>query len=419
MQHEWEYSVVRCTSMLDGGERFEWEVRCFIYPDAVFVDIAEIMLKFFAHRRHVQVWKELQRQRPMWASLCGVFNYDLDAEYQGSTRRAKCIGQQGGAHVRSVHCVSVRFLVLLLANYAARSYLKWWRHRGAAMLRTFFEEFLEPTTCTAELLDELWGRVGFGRCGCENSEHCLHCKITELREAFSGAGPHECFAHIMVKLMLASTTCRFARDAFHEYTLRVAQGVRETLRRGKGAIPHHKVLTESRPSGRTKVSDSFRYAVVKGLRKLKRVRHGKHFVRADGLGRGLYRKWLLRDVAGYMHAINRVMGQEHLGKEGCSLMICEDATRLGNPARETLILVASSPATRTSCVMVPQAPACSLASGPCPVPRGRSEGRMALGLHLGIAIPRWVANFGPRCRAPRFEKPRKNTRCRAPRFERH
>ena len=96
--------------------------------------------------------------------------------------------------------------------------------------------------------------------------------------------------------------------------------------------------------------------MVPQLLRNRRCKRTQQLMGADGYHRATHYRWRQRELSGYLAACNRILGRERFVKRGVSLTLAEDASRLGNPAREMLLQVATAAQESSSCLLVPQAP---------------------------------------------------------------
>ena len=96
--------------------------------------------------------------------------------------------------------------------------------------------------------------------------------------------------------------------------------------------------------------DTYKVHAMRTLLAKRGAKNGKAMLKLDSFHASTHHKWVCKEMSAYLVACNRKLGGAH-----GTLAIYEDAARLGNPAKEVLLMLGHHADTDQGCVLPPQA----------------------------------------------------------------
>jgi hypothetical protein len=361
MEPPWTFHEVNLHAAVLEGPRLLIELKMYLYAgsEEVFVSADDIARAMFSHQRNVQVWKLLRRQRDVWQEVCEQLGLDFNAEFRPSKRLARCLPEEFSApceKTRSCQTVSVRLLILWLLHNGVHSHRVMFRRIAACMLRATLVAFTDGQCNTTQEFSELRAEAGAG-CDCQDLDGCVFARHRLIISVLEAGDRREVLQGMMEKCAQALYHCAFARKVLLRYVALVERAFLSTLESGalRSDKEGHKVEVAARKTGgRRKAEDTYRAAMVSSLLKRRRLKNTKALLRADGWHRSTHSRWVRSNVAAYVWSSRQQLG---LNCDDCtgSWVLREDATRIGNPSKETLVAVISKQTHGGSAVMAPQA----------------------------------------------------------------
>lgn len=216
------------------------------------------------------------------------------------------------------------------------------------MLRLFLEAALPDNGCVANFVQDLW-RDGRSFCNhYSGGDDCGHVALADLPDLpTSGSIAAQAVDSLCVLMphVVGCAGCRHvvlcAVDVFQQRIDRfICEQHRETL--------PHKVPPRQRATKGVMADDTFRKYAAKKVMQQRRAKNGKGMVKMEGFAKSSYHRWVRKEMCAYAVACNRMLQPKN------TIAIYEDASRLGNPAREILLMLGYCCDSRLGCVMPPQ-----------------------------------------------------------------
>jgi hypothetical protein len=364
MQCDWAYHGVELIAPKGDGVRLLVRCNFYRYTDgAVYCNADEVCRAMYSHQTSVQVWKKLREVRPVLEQMCSELGWDMGREYLPSVRmvRQGVMPEAQPQKTRSCQCISPQLLMLWVLCHAVHSQRHKFKDIGKAIARVLFQTFCNRSCCTMEPFDKLCAELQ-GECSCEDKMACVFARSQRIRVVVQNDSdkPLELLG-LLEKMMSGIFHCDFARQTLKVYGKLFAESLSSTLEKSDfntERLPHKIDVLGSRRK-RRRAEDTYRHSLLAGLVRKRRAR-GRSHLGADGWAKATHSRWVQSHNVAYLLSTRRQLGSG--SPEGLAGGWClrEDATRVGNPSRETLLGIISKQTAFQSAVLVPQVPLGSL-----------------------------------------------------------
>ena len=297
------------------------------------------------------MWREAKIARTSLKVAADAMNFDWATEYQPSVKMCKCnTDLKATAYTRSSQTLSTRLAILQHVLWAASAWRTAHRERCDMMGIALFERVGARLEVTAELVEQMWAG-GLAFCTDVVGEECSHVKFdVVVGIGQPGVSPQQQVWTSMKELCRHLHSCGLAKHMLLCLLQMTVVSVERALDEDFKEIRPHKVELKVR-SGCTnrRAPDTFRHFIMRTVRMKGRGQNGKSAMKLDGYHASRHAAWLQKEVSAYLFACRRTFTAR-----GGTYGIWEDAARLGNPAKEHLVMLGVSMQDGHGCVLPPQ-----------------------------------------------------------------
>lgn len=348
---EWSYFTRRATRSCPEGNTLTVDLSAYSYDDVGLVcwDITALVEALWSHRKTLQVWSQLQKDRRLWEACCDQLGIDWLANYHPSKRQ--CQGESGpepSRFTRSCQTVSTTLLIVILLGWIVWSKLQKTRSRAHTIAQLFMDHFASGASIDAGDFQRMI-REARHECGDENAD-CPHLPLARLEAQLAIETPQLRWLGVCSTLFGLIGNCAAARTILKELIGQMADRVMGGLSSMSATNPQ-KLDIKRRKSGKAApAEDTYRIHHLRCLMKSRKSKNGKAAMKLDGYHDSVHMRWVDKDCAAYAVALAREFNQA----TGV-LAVFEDAARLGNPARELFVYLTWSCSLRKGGAMPPQA----------------------------------------------------------------
>ena len=311
---------------------------------------ADVLRNMYSGRKTCQAWAEAQKERePLtaFAELCGV-SY---GEHFVPSRRQVRAGWAMSAYTRDSQQLSTLLLLCQLLCWSCSSWKHVMKEKARTMLRLLLSGTVQLSLISCQMVEHMWSdAVSF----CDSSMGQTACGHFDgasfsMGEASVGMTPVErLVAHLVLVAPIAGA-CRACKHVLSVCVRGLAEAINGSLATMCPAKPPHKARSRTGGSKQgSRVTDTFRRFASRTARGKRVGRQGKSAARQEGLAASTFHRWVRKDMCAYWMACRR-----QLQPRG-TLAIYEDASRLGNPAQECLVMLGYCCDSDQGCVLPTQ-----------------------------------------------------------------
>ena len=349
------------------GASLDLKYVSYQYSDGVTTWAYEPALEaFYHHRKKLYVWKVAQVERRLLDEFMEKYDMHLRDHFHPSRKMCQQVADKHVATNYSRHCQTMDTTAFLFQHlvWAACSWKHDSKRLGSRMLAALLARCVPLALWSFQDVISAWN-VGLALCD-QCGDGCAHLQTSRLPDIDSNPNEHQVIADALATFFPKALACRACMHVVKVSIAQLQVAIDANLSKSAPPTAAHKVERRTTTNGgKRRIDDTFSdtaltRVVRRGMGKL-----GKSMASLEGLANSCYHGWVRKQMSAYMVATNREASG--LGSIG----IYEDATSLGKPAKEILVLVGYSAARQKGFVLPPQAPwlltnmACDLGMGEC------------------------------------------------------
>lgn len=354
----YEVRFAPCSAVTASNEVAQREWKAHVYDDgAIYWEVRRFILAFLAGgRKDFEVAKILRAARGPLTTVLEEWGLSLDNEILPSFKAASCRGEATmlnakgrGEWTSSTPGALAWLLHLSCASHRAKS-----KEQAKALLRGFLVAFASPASAAAHSMAEDI-KQALSSCQQPPQGHwgsCCHLRIAI--DAMLTAGPAGQMWTNLTKALqhiyLARPVCVASRRLLAGVLQRLCQDVDGKV---SDMQPPKNFSSFSMPQGRKRklrIDEDYKRYLVSEAVAAKRAHCGAQYAKTTGdVHPETARKWDEAHMANYIAAAWHTMGSSTLVSLAC------DASKVGNPAEETVMFLAWDMESNKAVVLPPQA----------------------------------------------------------------
>lgn len=325
------------------GTRVQWEAKAWLYDDGVLCwEMRRIIPLVYKHLHTMDVGKLMrqwvERTQPFWDAL------DIEAAraYFPSQRAEQCRLDKGGSpladaiagKIRGEASMETKALLVSLAVHATMPRAKAIKAHSAACLQALVAQCAQAVH--RNMTEDEWDPKACGMCDAVCPDGCCHHFPADVRTPPMAANFPEMMVELILSFAKQALVCPGMAVLLDDLCSFVADALREELPAGASKDPTKSNAPRTDKKAR-RFDEDLRTHIMTTLPQKRKLASSAQGVRAafDIKQAKTGRDWVQRQVHEYIQASWEQVAQAG-GIRG-PLGITEDAARLGNPARETVI----------------------------------------------------------------------------------
>lgn len=353
MASDWSHHDIKSNGRGGGGDVVHIDYTAYQYTDGKTTWAYEPALEaFLGHRRNMKPWLVSQRERAPLQDYCAKCDVPFADMFHPSRKQcqAKVSAPAATAYTRNSQTMDTRLFMLQHLVWAGMAWKQVQKHKATTILEVLLSKCHRYDEFGMEAFQDAWV-VGANLCDNFKEGGCAHMGIelpvSEEEEPYNLRRLVLCLARF-VPLGLSCAGCR---HVVHVALERIAASIDDGLAESVPSIAPHKVNRKRGADGRLKrIDDTFSSFALTKIAKQSRGGNGKQLCKVDGCNGSTYKQWVLKELASYLIATNRAV------EAPATVVIAEDAARLGSPAKETVIMVGWESNSGHGFVLPPQVP---------------------------------------------------------------
>jgi hypothetical protein len=355
MPLQWELKSLEGAAEPEEGKPQVFTFHCYQYSDGQFFWMVQPCLEqYHSGRRKVNYPNEAAKERAVLEEVCGRWSLSIQQLYQASRKQIKLNpGQVAGPYSRSSQTVGTKLLIIMLLTWITGAWRNSSKKKAEAMMSVLLARAPQRVV-PASSVSSLWEQAkGFCEPEASNESACSHLDLERLRPAFNEASSsHDGLVKLMKELFIRSMLCKAALHICAALVDACATMVNDSVERAP-ALDAHRAHIRKASNGRLLADDTYRVHAMRTLLSSRKAKNGKGMMRLDGYSACTHHRWLSQEAAAYQATCCK-----NLSASAGTFGLWEDAARIGNPAKEMLLMMIHIVGVG-GCVLPPQAPAFS------------------------------------------------------------